>query len=49
METFGAIGESAMDFFRQLGRRIDTTTVETRSFVFLMQSASLGLHRHLAT
>jgi len=52
VETFGAVGESAMDFLQELGRRIANTTAEQRSFTFLMQrlsvampSATLALHR----
>ena len=44
VETFGAIGESAMDFFRQLWRRIETTTAETCSFAFLTQRISALLY-----
>ena len=40
VETLGAVGESVMDFFRQLGRHIATMTAETRSFAFLMQHLS---------
>jgi len=45
MATFGAIGESAMDFFRQLGCRIQTMTAETCSFAFLMQHLSVVIQR----
>jgi len=45
VETLGAVGESAMDFFRQLGRRIATTTAETSSFAFLMQRLSVVIQR----
>jgi len=52
VQTFGTVGESAMDFLQELGRRITNTTAEPRSFMFLMQrlsvampSASLALHR----
>jgi len=34
-----------MDFFRQLGRRIQTTTADTRSFTFLMQRLSVDIQR----
>ena len=44
VETFRAIGESAIDFFRQLGRRIETTAV-THSFAFLMQRLSIVIQR----
>ena len=37
--------ESAMDFIRQLGRRIATMTAETRSFAFLMQRLSIVTQR----
>jgi len=40
VETLGAVGESVMDFFRQLGRHIAIMTAETRSFAFLMQHLS---------
>jgi len=45
METFGAVGESAMDFLQELGRRIAKTTAEQRSFMFLMQRLSLAAQR----
>jgi len=35
VETFKDIGESAMDFFQQLGRRTETTTAKACSFALL--------------
>jgi len=34
-----------MNFFRQLGRRIQTTTAETSSFAFFMQRLSVVIQR----
>jgi len=45
VETFGAVGESAMDFLEELGRRIARTTAEPRSFMFLMQRLSVAVQR----
>jgi len=56
VETFGAVGESAMDFLQELGRRIANTAAEQHSCTFFLQrlsaavqramlSASLSLHR----
>jgi len=45
VETFGAVGESAMDFLQELGRRITNTTAEQRSFTFLMQRLSVAVQR----
>jgi len=43
VETLGAVGESAMDFLQELGRRITNTTAEPRSFMFLMQRHSVAM------
>jgi len=45
VETLGAVGESAFDFFRELGRRIASSTAEPRSFSFLMQRLSVAVQR----
>jgi len=45
VETFGAVGESAMDFLQELGRRIANWTAEQRSFMFLMQRLSVAAQR----
>jgi len=45
VKTLGAVGESAMDFVQELGRRIANTTVEPRCFTFLMQHLSVTVQR----
>ena len=45
VETLGALGEEATDFFRQLGHRITTVTAEQRSHQFLMQRLSVAIQR----
>ena len=43
--TLGAVGESALDFLQELGRRIASSTAEPRSFSFLMQRLSVAVQR----
>lgn len=45
IETLGAVGTSALTFFRDIGRRIATVTSEPRSFTFLMQRLSVAIQR----
>ena len=45
VETLGALGECATDFFQQLGRRISATTGEPRSSQFLLQRLSVTVQR----
>jgi len=45
VETSGAVGESAMDFLQELGRRITNTTAVQHSFMFLMQRLSVAVQR----
>jgi hypothetical protein len=45
VETLGAVGQEAAEFFRDLGRRITTVTAEPRSFQFLMQRLSVSVQR----
>jgi len=43
VESLGALGEEAMTFFRDIGRRIAAVTAEPRSFQFLMQRLSVAI------
>lgn len=45
VETLGALGDEALDFFRDLGQRIAAATAEPRSFQFLMQRLSVAIQR----
>jgi len=45
VETLGAVGESALNFLQQLGRRIASSTAHSRSFSFLMQRLSVAVQR----
>jgi len=43
--TLGAPGDEALAFFLDLGQLITTTTVEPRSFQFLVQRVSVAVQR----
>jgi hypothetical protein len=45
VETLGAIGQEALTFFMDLGRRIATATDEPRSLQFLLQRLSVTIQR----
>jgi len=45
VESLGALGEEASNFFRNLGHRIKSVTTELRSFQFLMQRLSVAVQR----
>ena len=45
IETFGALGETAIDFLRDLGRRIAKVTGERRATEFLLQLISCAIQR----
>lgn len=45
VETMGALGDEATDFFHQLGRRIATVTGERRAAEFLLQRISVAVQR----
>jgi hypothetical protein len=45
VETLGAIGQEALTFFLDLGRRIATITAEPRSLQFLLQRLSVAIQR----
>lgn len=45
VETLGAVGEEAGEFFHELGRRIATVTGERRSTEFLLQRLSIAIQR----
>jgi len=45
VESRGALGEEASDFFRIFGHRITSVTTEPRSFQFLMQRLSVAVQR----
>ena len=45
IETFGALGETAIDFLRDLGRRIAKVTGERRAAEFLLQRISCDIQR----
>jgi len=45
VETFGALGNEALAFFRDVGRRVAAVTEEPRSFQFLMQRLSVSIQR----
>ena len=45
VESLGALGEEALTFFRDIGRRIVSVTAEPRSFQFLMQRLSVAVQR----
>ena len=45
VETLGAFGDEASDFFCDLGRRIASVTAEPRSSQLLMQRLSVALQR----
>ena len=45
IETFGALGETAIDFLRDLGRRIAKVTGERRATEFLLQRISCAIQR----
>jgi len=45
VESLGALGEEASNFFRNLGHRITSVTTEPRSFQFLMQWLSVAVQR----
>ena len=45
VETLGALGEEAVAFFSDLGRRIAATTGEPRSSAFLFQRLSVAVQR----
>jgi len=45
VESLGALGEEASDFFRNLRHRITSVTTETRSFEFLVQRLSVAVQR----
>jgi hypothetical protein len=43
VESLGALGDEALAFFRDVGRRITAVTAEPRSFQFLMQRLSVAI------
>ena len=45
VETLGALGEEAENFFRELGRRITAVTGEMRATEFLFQRLSVAIQR----
>jgi hypothetical protein len=45
VETLGAMGDEASQFFREVGRRIAAETGEPRSFQFLLQRISVAIQR----
>ena len=45
VETFGALGESATAFFKELGRRLAVNTGELRASQFLLQRLSVAVQR----
>ena len=45
IETFGALGEEALEFFKDLATRIKNVTKESRAFEFLMQRLSVSMQR----
>ena len=45
IETFGSLGETAIDFLRDLGRRIAKVTGERRATEFLLQRISCAIQR----
>jgi hypothetical protein len=45
IETLGAFGNSAMEFFNDLGHRMKTVCQDTRARMFLMQRLSVAMQR----
>ena len=45
IETLGAFGSSAIDFFSDLGRRMRAVSQDTRAGTFLMQRLSVAMQR----
>ena len=45
IETLGAFGSSAIDFFNDLGRRMRAVSQDTRAGTFLMQRLSVAMQR----
>jgi len=45
IDSLGALGEEASDFFRNLGHRITSATTEPRPFQCLMQRLSIAVQR----
>jgi hypothetical protein len=45
IETLGALGSGAVEFFNDLGRRMRTVTQDTRAGMFLMQRLSVAIQR----
>ena len=45
VETLGALGDCATDFFQSLGQRISVATGEPRSSQFLFQRLSVAIQR----
>ena len=45
VETFGALGESAIAFLKELGRRLAVNTGESRASQFLLQRLSVAVQR----
>ena len=45
IETLGAFGRSAIDFFNDLGHRMRTVSQDTRAGMFLMQRLSVAMQR----
>ena len=43
METLGAIGPESLLFLREVGRRIEATTGDSRSTTFLLQRLSVAV------
>jgi hypothetical protein len=45
VETFGPFGDDAMNLVKELGRRLQSTSGETRASSFLIQRISLAIQR----